>query len=54
MEDRITQLKAEIIKQEKLFHIAINSSNNYDTYTEYEIAIAPFKQNFVLLTENLE
>ena len=53
MEDRITQLKAEIIKQEKLFHIAINSSNNYDTYTEYEIAIAPFQAKLRALDREL-
>jgi hypothetical protein len=34
MEDRITQLKAEIIEQERLLHITINSGSKYDTYDE--------------------
>jgi len=53
MEDRITQLKAEIAKQERLFHIAINSANKYDTYDEYEIAIAPFQATLRALDREL-
>jgi uncharacterized protein YigE (DUF2233 family) len=51
--DRITQLKAEIAKQEKLLHIAINSGNKYDTYDEYEIAIAPFQARIRTLEREL-
>ena len=51
--DRITQLKAEIAKQEKLFHIAVGSGEKYDTYDEYEIAIAPFQAKIRTLDREL-
>jgi uncharacterized membrane protein YvbJ len=51
--DRITQLKAEIAKQENLLHIAIDSGNKYDTYDEYEIAIAPFQAKIRALEREL-
>jgi hypothetical protein len=53
MEDKITQLKAEIANYERLFHIAINSGNKYDTYDEYEIAIAPFQAKLRSLDREL-
>ena len=53
MEDRITQLKVEIAKQERLLHIAINSGTKYDTYDEYEIAIAPFQAKLRALDREL-
>ena len=53
MEDRITQIKAEIAKQEKLFHIAVGSAIKYDTYDEYEIAIAPFQAKLRALDREL-
>ena len=53
MEDRITQLKAEIAKQERLFHIAVGSASKYDTYDEYEIAIAPFQAKLRSLDREL-
>ena len=53
MENRITQLKAEIAKQERLLHIVINSGSKYDTYDEYEIAIAPFQAKLRSLDREL-
>ena len=53
MEDRITQLKVEIAKQERLFHIAVGSASKYDTYDEYEIAIAPFQAKLRSLDREL-
>ena len=53
MEDRITQLKAEIAKQERLFYIAVGSASKYDTYDEYEIAIAPFQAKLRALDREL-
>src|ERR1035437_8129243 len=53
MEDRITQLKKEIAEQERLLHIAINSAIKYDTYDEYEIAIAPFQAKLRALDREL-
>ena len=53
MENRITQLKAEIAKQERLLHIAIGSGSKYDTYDEYEIAIAPFQAKLRALDREL-
>jgi hypothetical protein len=53
MEDRITQLKAEIIEQERLLHITINSGSKYDTYDEYEIAVAPFQAKLRALDREL-
>ena len=53
MEDKITQLKAEIAKQEKLLHIAVGSAIKYDTYDEYEIAIAPFQAKLRALDREL-
>jgi uncharacterized membrane protein YvbJ len=52
-DDRITQIKAEIVEQERLLHIAINSGNKYDTYDEYEIAIAPFQAKLRALDREL-
>ena len=53
MKDRITELKAEIAKQERLLHIAIGSGSKYDTYDEYEIAIAPFQAKLRALDREL-
>jgi hypothetical protein len=53
MEDKITQLKAEIANYERLLHIAINSGSKYDTYDEYEIAIAPFQAKLRSLDREL-
>ena len=53
MEDRITQIKAEIIEQERLLHITINSGSKYDTYDEYEIAVAPFQAKLRALDREL-
>ena len=53
MEDKITQLKAEIAKQERLLQIAVGSASKYDTYDEYEIAIAPFQAKLRSLDREL-
>jgi hypothetical protein len=53
MEDRITQIKAEIAEQERLLHIAVGSGEKYDTYDEYEIAIAPFQAKLRALDREL-
>jgi len=53
MEDRVTQIKAEIAKQEKLLHIAVGSGDKYDIYDEYEIAIAPFQAKLRALDREL-
>jgi hypothetical protein len=53
MEDRVTQLKKEIVEQERLLHIAINSAIKYDTYDEYEITIAPYQAKLRALEREL-
>ena len=53
MKDKITELKAEITNYEKLLHIAIASGYKYDTYDEYEIAIAPFQAKLRALDREL-
>lgn len=53
MEDKIAQLKKEIAEQEKLLRIAIEHSDKYPTYDEFEIAIAPFQAKLRALDREL-